>query len=109
MEPPITGTPLDYVPVGTPADWYVQDHDVDNAGHKRGSKKYRTWKDPDFFLRYAAPTLKRALTAAIVAAVVVGFVYAFPAATAALTAMVGSVWLASKWADRLNAREQDDD
>lgn len=76
--PPLTGTPLDYVPIDAPI----------------------LKKRPVVF---TAPTLRRAVKAAFVAALVVAF-FVFPIlglTAIALGVMAASVWGGEKLADRL--------
>lgn len=78
---PITGTPLDYVPIDAPIS--------------------RTTPT-----RFKAPTLKRAALAGVCAAAAIGVVYVFPIALAAGLVMTLAVWAGGKWADRLNAYDE---
>ncbi|RWX40813.1 hypothetical protein EHH54_10410 [Rhizobium leguminosarum] len=94
--PPLTDTPLDYAPIDVPADGHVPEHDVDRNGHKRGSKKYRPWNDPDHFFTFRAPIFRRAAIAAASFGGAVGALLLFPVATIAIVAMVGSVWATDK-------------
>ncbi|MGR9056046.1 hypothetical protein ACU8NH_09070 [Rhizobium leguminosarum] len=96
--PPITGTPLDY-PLDVPADDHVPDHDVDSKGHKRGSKKYRAWNDPDHWYSFKAPTFRRAGIAAVVAAIAVAAFVLAPAVFIGAIGIViisGCVWGTNK-------------
>lgn len=79
---PITGEPIDYVPIGAPA----------------------TAATPTIF---TAPVLRRALVAALIAALVIsGFAFpAFGAGIIAITAMVAVIWGADKLADYLNKKD----
>jgi hypothetical protein len=79
---PITGEPIDYVPIDAPA----------------------TAITPTIF---TAPILRRALVAALIAALLVsGFAFpAFGAGIIAISAMVAVIWGADKLADYLNEKE----
>ncbi len=81
--PPLTGTPLDYVPIGAPV---------------------REKKRPVVF---SAPVIRRSVVAALAMAAFMSvfFVPSLGVGTVALAAMYGFVWAGNKVGDWLNARE----
>ncbi|NZD50503.1 hypothetical protein [Rhizobium leguminosarum] len=81
-DPPLTGTPLDYVPIDAPVG-------------KPGK--------PTIF---RAPAIKRAAIAAAAFGGAVAALILFPVAVIALVVMAGAVWGADKLAARLNAYDE---
>jgi len=79
---PVTGTPLDYVPIDAPLT---------------GNDKPTVFK---------APAFRRALIAGVSAAAAVGIIYVFPAAVVAGVVMALAVWGGGKLADRLNDHDR---
>lgn len=78
---PVTGTPLDYVPIDAPVGAATP-------------------------TRFKPPAFRRALIAGVSAAAVVGIVYVFPAAVVAGLVMAAAVWGGGKLADRLNDHDR---
>lgn len=77
---PLTGTPLDYVPIDAPIK-------------------------PTTPTVFRAPVLRRALIAAAAAGGAVAALIFIPVATIAIVLMIGAVWGGDWAASRLNARE----